>query len=310
MMNRIQMIGAMVVAVALFLGSLVYYFVMDGAAPEDPDFRLNLATLRQVADSYEGPRPTEIRVEVLARDQIPFFAIHAGLDGTATVMARSVFQLKSGWGDSIIDVGMDRVIAERNNSGDTFDDDALSRVQQGLSAARRIVVTHEHPDHIALLARLSDMTGIAPKLRLTQKQIDGTARYSTDGKVPAALANLEPLDDSELVAVAPGVVMIPAAGHTPGNVMFYVHMADGSDILFVGDVVWNMKNIEERWGRPRMVQQYLMQTPEDRNPVLNQVAALADLKEAHPDVVFIPSHDDDHLTALIERDVLAPRFTP
>ena len=129
-MTRIQTIIAGFVALTLCFGSLVYHFVMDGAAPETSSFELDLETLRKLADAEPGARPHAIHVEVLARDQIPFFAIHAGLDGTATVMARSVFQLKSDWGDTLIDVGMDRVIAERNNSGDTFDDDALSRVTQ------------------------------------------------------------------------------------------------------------------------------------------------------------------------------------
>jgi glyoxylase-like metal-dependent hydrolase (beta-lactamase superfamily II) len=48
-----------------------------------------------------------------------------------------------------------------------------------------------------------------------------------------------------MLAIAPGVVLKKAQGHTPGSQMVFVALASGSELLFVGDVVWNFDAVTQ-----------------------------------------------------------------
>ncbi|MFM8495078.1 MAG: MBL fold metallo-hydrolase [Planctomycetia bacterium] len=248
----------------LGLGGFVYFFIVDGRVPQSTDFNPSIADIRRLANAPAEERPSAIEVEFLAEDRLPFFGLQAGLDIRGATMARSAFRLKSNWGDTIIDVGMDRYVAALFKTGEKFDDTSLARIGGAMVTARRIVVTHEHPDHLGYLPRSKSLDQLIPKLRLTREQIDATGQYMEDGKVPEAFRGVDPVPSKGFTSVAPGVVLIPAPGHTPGSVLFFVQMADGRKVLFIGDIVWTMSNIRDQTGRSRLVQSFLMQTPESR----------------------------------------------
>ena len=45
------------------------------------------------------------------------------------------------------------------------------------------------------------------------------------------------IDYDRLYAVAPGVVLVSAPGHSPGSQLVYVRLADYREVLLVGDLV-------------------------------------------------------------------------
>ena len=122
----------------------------------------------------------------------------------------------------------------------------------------------------------------------------------------AALERLQPLEYDRYHALAPGVVLIKAPGHTPGSQMVYVQRSDGAEVLFLGDVAWQFRNIETQRERPRLVTWFLLK--EDRTAVFGQLAALKQLHESEPRVHIVPGHDAEVVSALLHAGVLKAHF--
>jgi glyoxylase-like metal-dependent hydrolase (beta-lactamase superfamily II) len=99
-----------------------------------------------------------------------------------------------------------------------------------------------------------------------------------------------------MTAIAPGMVLIAAPGHTPGSQMVYVKLADGRELLFLGDVTWHQRNIDVKRERPRWVTALLIQ--EDRAKVSGQINALSELSTQEPELRIVPGHDGEVMDAL------------
>ncbi len=303
-MKLVKIFAVLGVIVALLAGAVFHYF-MDGALPEDPEFAINIEELRELAEAPSELRPTTIEYEIVARRDVPKLGTQAGLERSPVTMARAVFRLRSEWGDTMIDVGMTDAMRQEFMAEDVFETEAMERVKAAVANARRIVVTHEHPDHMGLLGEFDSIGAAADAALLTAEQIAGIPQYTQDGELPEVFANLEAVSSDEPSVVAPGVVMLPAPGHTPGSVLFFVQLKDGTEVLFLGDTVWNMSNIRDELGRPRFVQQFLMPVPEDRNAVYDQLASVVALRAREPDLIMIPSHDEDNIAELVKLGLLS-----
>ena len=105
--------------------------------------------------------------------------------------------------------------------------------------------------------------------------------------------------------MAPGVVLLTAPGHTPGSQLVFVQLADGRELLFLGDVAWQFTNIEHQRERARLV---TLMIGEDRTLVLSQLRALAELHEKEPKLAIVPGHDAAVIEKLIAEGTLVPRF--
>jgi len=114
-----------------------------------------------------------------------------------------------------------------------------------------------------------------------------------------------PLDYVRYQAVAPGVVLVKAPGHTPGSQMVYVRRADGVEFLLVGDIAWQMRNIETGREKARWV---TVLTGEDRNAVREELAGLSQLHTATPELHMIPGHDAAVIDALLKSGLLVKGF--
>ncbi len=144
------------------------------------------------------------------------------------------------------------------------------------------------------------------RLRLTREQLANTAALD-EMAFPAPLREaLEPLEYGTYHALVPGVVLVKAAGHTPGSQLVYVALADGRELLLIGDVAWHLDQIAELHYRPRLVTNFFL--GEDRQAVLHQFRALHDLREQQPALHVIVSHDRDQRTRLIRDGVIAAGF--
>jgi glyoxylase-like metal-dependent hydrolase (beta-lactamase superfamily II) len=302
-------IGIVVIVLLAVAAAGYWYFVADGSVPASSTYKTDIVAWRALVAGDEGQRPTVIRVEVVGRDVMPFAAVQGGGANVDFARARVAFQLDGPPGSVIIDSAMDRDLASKvQRSGQqTYDEAAYGRVIAAMGVASRVVVTHEHADHIGGVARFPVPERLAERLTLSRSQYEGLGSATADGKVPAALGQAQVLDLREPTRVAPGVVMIPAPGHTPGSAMFYVRLADGREVLFIGDIAWALSNISTPATRPRFIQQFFLKN-EDRTAVANQVRALHDLSSAEPALTIIPAHDAVWLDHLVASGLLSPTF--
>jgi glyoxylase-like metal-dependent hydrolase (beta-lactamase superfamily II) len=308
--KRIVLLGLEVIVVLLLLGAAYWYYVLDGSVGEDTSFKLDIAAWRELVRDDAAQLPSDIRVEFVGRDLIPFAAVEAGGAFQPHTMARTAFQVNGAVGSVIIDSGMDKQLAEslQREGQRVYDERAYGRVLAAMGTAARVAVTHEHADHIGGVARFPEPGKLAPRLALTKPQLDALSTVATGGTVPAAYAQVQPIELSGPVRIAPGVVMIPAGGHTPGSVLFYVRGWGGRELLFIGDVAWSVSNVRKPAVRPRLIQDFFMTPPEQRAKVSAQVRALHALSKAEPALIIVPSHDDTYLAQLIASGVMRERF--
>jgi glyoxylase-like metal-dependent hydrolase (beta-lactamase superfamily II) len=177
-----------------------------------------------------------------------------------------------------------------------------------MSTAAQIVITHEHMDHIGGLTTHGDLKAVLSKARLTREQLAQPER-SLPAKFPDhALDGYQPLVYDHYQAIAPGVVLIKAPGHSPGSQIVYVQTANGAELLLIGDVAWHYRNIELQRERARLMTMLFLK--EDRAAVFGQLAALKRLHEAQPAVHIVPGHDGPVIDSLVAAGILKRGFSP
>jgi glyoxylase-like metal-dependent hydrolase (beta-lactamase superfamily II) len=308
-MRWIGRIGIAILVLAAGLGGAYWYYVADGAVPASASYKADIAAWRTLVAADTASLPSEIRVEIVGRDKIPLAAMQAGAPFDEYKRVRAAFQLNGPSGSVILDSGMDKEIAAKAQQGPaaSFDEAAYGRVIAAMGNASRVAVTHEHPDHIGGVARFPVPERLAERLTLTSKQYEGLRQFAPGVAAALVSADIRGLDVAE--RIAPGVVMIPAEGHTPGSVMFFVKLADGREVLFIGDIAWVLSNVSDLKTRPRFVQQFYMVSREDRAVVADQIRALHDLKAGEPNLTIVPAHDAPVIEALVASGLLQPQFT-
>lgn len=309
-MGWLGRIGIALLVLIVAAGIAFWYLLADGDVPAATNYKTDIESWRALVAGDTAELPNDVRLEVVGADEVPFGIVQAAGGFKPYVMARTAFQLNGPSGSVVIDAGMDKEIATTAQRGRNalYDDAAYARVIAAMGNASRVVVTHEHPDHIAGVARFPVPERLAERLTLTTKQFEGLRLWAPGGVVPPALANATLIEPQLPVRVAPGVVMIPAEGHTPGTVMFYTKLASGAELLFLGDVAWTISNVTKPAIRPRLVQDYVMSPPESRDKVAAQIRALHELSLAEPRLAMIPSHDETHLETLVEAGLIKRTF--
>ena len=284
-LKRILIGAAILFAVFLLAGA---YLFGSEDVPETTDYLLDVPGLRALAESPGADLPLEVRYEVIATGELPRAAIMAGESFDPVAMPRPVFQVLYPDGRFIlIDSAYDREMHEEGAPASSFFDEVWERLVVVMEGADQIVVTHEHGDHLGGVLKHPRRDQLAGALRLTEEQL------STRGEIFAVLpdsyqAKLEVLRYDDAMAIAPGVVLKKARGHTPGSQMVFVTLASGEELLFIGDVVWNLDAVTELKYRPRLVTDLFL--GEDRAAVLDQLRALRDLYDEGT-VPIIVSHD-------------------
>ncbi len=259
-----------------------------------------LPALRRAAGAVPGAPPQSVRVLAFNWSRGLASGVVEGQPDDSVGRANVVFQIRypSGW--IMVDAGMDREIA---NSPPGYSQERYDRVQLALRDARLIVITHEHYDHIEGVLRSPYLAQIQPKTMLNRAQVQTLMAGSNPGNISldsAAAARYLVVDYDALLPIAPGVVLIKAAGHTPGSQMVYVRPAQGRELVLVGDVAWAMAGIETGREKPEAVSRRLN---ENRTQIAPQLDWLHGLGARGVELVV--SHDDASITALVRRGVLA-----
>jgi hypothetical protein len=75
----------------------------------------------------------------------------------------------------------------------------------------------------------------------------------------------------------------------------------------VGDVAWQMRNIDRQRERPRWVTDWVIN--EDRHAVSGELKTLHALRSEAPDLHLVPGHDGAAIAALTQAGLLQPGFS-
>lgn len=297
--------------VLAFGGAAYWWLILDGAVPDDAaPYPIDIGAVRALNAATPGDRPIEIRVEHVLGGSFPAAGLIAGAGWEPLPIDVFSYQLIYPEETLIIDTAM---TGEMGGSFlPSFDRAAFDRMHTAIARADTVLLTHEHLDHIGGLLAFPDQAPLRPSLILTDTQMSGMSEDERqtllDGLNKGASTpddRFEPLAYDIIYSVAPGVVLIESPGHSVGSQMIYVKMANGREVLFLGDVVWHWRSIEEMAGRPRAMSLLLR---EDRDLIFSEMVAVRDLSVAEPDIVMIPGHDAAAVERLVDEGALSNGF--
>lgn len=283
-----------------------YFLVLHSPSPaEENRYELDMAELRTMASASAGARPLEIRVEKVAEFRFAEAMVMAGEPWRWTPIPVYSFQLVFADRTIIVDTAMASTVGVPEFIVTGFDEEALGRMNTAMEQASQIVITHEHFDHIGGILQHPNLKALLATLRLTPAQLAHEDRMLPATLPEGVFDNYRPLEYDDMLAIAPGVVLIKAPGHTPGSQMVYVQLADGREVLLLGDVAWQHRNIEAVRERPLFITAVVR---ENRTQVINQFQALHQLSSAEPDVIQVPGHDGEIVGKMIDTGILKAGF--
>lgn len=266
----------------LAIGLPYYWFLLDNSGGSLPAKPVTMAQLRQLAASIPGEAPYAVEMERSAFRRVPGNTMVAGSGMKRKLVGYMAFRLPVRGGKPVmIESGITPEIAAAANA-EQFNLSAQRRIDRELDGAGMILVTHEHPDHLGALAAHGG-GALQQAAWLNPRQL--AAKLAWNGAKPSPRLNA-----TALQAVAPGIVVIPAPdSHTPGSQLIYVRLADGHEVLFVGDNSSFAQNWTELRGRSRLVETWF--APENRGEVFAWLKTIRALKAQAPGLLVVPGHD-------------------
>jgi len=308
-MLRKVLIGIFIILV--IAGIAIYFLLRSYPVPEQSEYTIDLEKIRNDVKVTDG-LPIAINAVVIAENSFPELVSTAGRGFTTE--QRVILALQIVFEDSYIFID---AAHDQGQHRKLFGDEApfyLNRyqaLQQALLGAREIYVSHTHGDHIGGIARSANIEQLLPKLHVNIeqfKQMHKESEITTTsarqvGFQTSDLAPVKQFDYQATKEIAPGVIAIKAIGHSPGNQMFYIHLKNGKDYLYVGDVIWSYYNITDQKSRPYLVSNIVL--GEDSRAVAHQLRTLINIKD---DITFIIAHDKARLTQQFNESLFGTEF--
>lgn len=301
MLKRILVgLAGLVVFLLMAAGVLYVCFMTPSAPPIDCPLPLDIGRVRTLANAAPGAKPTQVRVEHVMGFEVPWAMVRAGGAFEKVKMGVMSYQLVYPDKTLVIDTAMP---ASQATMVDYIDNASVGRVQKAMDHASAIFVTHEHFDHLGGV--------FAPghenyrRAQLTTEQLSAPDRMDPVKITAEQKAALKPLDYDTMTAVAPGVVLIKAPGHTPGSQWVYIQRNDGAELLLVGDAAWQMANIELEQAPPVLMSPFIKH---DRHAVACQMLELHHLEQQNPTVQVMPGHDVAREMDLVRKGLLLEQF--
>jgi len=276
---------------------------VQNAAPWSAD----ISEIRRTGTLIPGRKPSRINVLKFAESRRTKNFSVKGETASPSVQARTVFQVIYPDGYVMVDAGMDQPMHKQIGRGadEPYFAEQAQQVDKALRAARAIVFTHEHGDHVTGVIRTPYLAELAPKTILTRAQVrtlEMTPQFPDLRITEEQAQRYHIIDYDRYMAFAPGWTLIKAAGHTPGSQMMFITLDSGREYLLIGDAAWHMDGVRKVLGKdaPWIV--------EDTAAVTDQLKWLNTLSMTDKNLVIVASHDDDEHKDLIARKLLGGKL--
>ena len=289
---------ALVVVVAVLL--LAAISVLYNRLPAKSNFALNMQQVRELASAPQNTLPKSINSLLVAEGDFPSCLVIAGCAPQSYPFQFRVFEIDYDGKTVIIDPVHDIDLHRENKPLMTeFYPQRYDQMQQAMKKAALIVFTHEHFDHIGGLVKSPYLAELLPKVRANKEQLTSAAAELMD--YPPLMQEISLLPDEPYSVLAPGIVVIRSPGHTPGSQMLFVKLRSGEEVLFVGDVVWDMDNILQQKSKSLLTNWIVS---ENGQQLADQIRALIELYQSDDQVKLLVSHDKDQLTQYLREGLI------
>jgi glyoxylase-like metal-dependent hydrolase (beta-lactamase superfamily II) len=277
------------------------------SAQSAPGWTASIEDVRRTASLIPGRRPLRLNFLKFAESRRTKNFSVKDAPAAPSIQARTAFQVIYPDASVMVDAGMDLAVHKFFGRGveEPYFPDAANQVEQAVSRARLIVVTHEHGDHVAGVIHAPTAPQLAAKTILTRVQVQTlmASPQMPEIRLTDDLARrFIVIDYDRYYPLAPGMALIKAAGHTPGSQMVYVALESGREYLLIGDASWHMDGVRLMKGKDAPW------VTEDQPAVLAQLTWLNGLSRTAPNLAVIASHDEEQHVELVAKGVLASRL--
>ena len=276
--------------------------MLDTATPTgNAVFDVDLAAVRALAHVVPGPLPVALNGIKFAASIRPRKLVIEGGDETPVTMPRTAYQVVYPDGTIMLDAGMDKATHDSFGEGEPYDSTAFAELKRALDAARMIVLTHYHADHVGGVVTAENFGELARK---TVAEAETLSLMMNNPHRPHLKIRESQAEQFIIVSYgryypgAPGLVLIKAEGHSPDMQMVYLKLQSGEEFLHSVDAAWSMDNIRAVKGKAAPW------VKEDVPAVMAQLAWLNGLTQREPSLNILVTHDGELLERMIARGVV------
>jgi glyoxylase-like metal-dependent hydrolase (beta-lactamase superfamily II) len=267
---------------------------VGGASAERP-FEADLAIIRRMATVPPGALPLAVNGVRIAASIRPKKFVNAGGDDSPVTMPRTAFQVVYPDCTVMLDSGFDKATHDSfsPDKPEPYFPEQFVKLERALNAARLIVLTHHHADHVGGVVTASNFASLAGKTIITMDVADclmNTPHRPHLKLTQAAIEKFIVLDYPKYYPVAPGMVLIRSPGHSTDSQMVYMRLQSGREILHSVDAAWNLENVLLLRGKAAPW------VKEDVPAVLGQLRWLKRTHENERDLTILITHDDELFT--------------
>lgn len=290
---------------AASLFSLIFSMPLYAVDPVPPYSQNLLHTVQQQANSVPGDFPIAIHyVEYATTKRTMADSIAGGDAKIPYIQSRTAYQVVYPMGTIMIDSGMTKEMNTFFGQAKdlTYNQKTNEQIQHALLKSNKIIITHEHGDHVGGVIQTKYFSQLAPKTLLTFQQADS---LENNPQMPAMKLTKEQADQFDLIdfreylPIAPGIVLIKAPGHTAGEIMVYVKLKNNEQYIIAGDVSWTYQGIQTQTTKPLSQIKRIQENPEQ---IKQELAWLHNA--AQQNIHIIINHDEKHHQELAEKGLI------